>query len=80
MTILNDPKRERLLDRLHERSEAQTSAIREHYAERDKAIDRTPEDQAALTKAFLADKIYGFIRPPQICGVGLYASAAPRWA
>jgi len=62
MTILNDPKLERLLDRLHERSDAQTSAIREHYAERDKAADRAPEHQAALTKAFLADKIYALDR------------------
>jgi hypothetical protein len=53
MTILNDPKLERLLDRLHQRSDAQTSAIQEHYAERDRAIGRAPEDQAALTKTFL---------------------------
>src|SRR6202162_2522491 len=62
MTTLDDPKLERLLDRLHERSDAQTSAIREHYAERDKAVDRAPEHQAALTKAFLADKIYALDR------------------
>src|SRR5437588_8218706 len=60
MTILNDPKLERLLDRLHDASDAQTEAIREHRA--DKAVDRTPEDQAALTKAFLADKIYALDR------------------
>jgi predicted O-methyltransferase YrrM len=62
MTILNDPHLERLLDRLHERSDAQTPAIREYRAERDKAVDRTPEEQAALTKAFLADKIYALDR------------------
>ena len=62
MTILNDPHLERLLDRLHERSEAQTSAIREHYDERDKAVDRPPEDQSALTKTFLADKLYALDR------------------
>src|SRR6516162_43314 len=62
MTILNDPNLERLLDRLHERSDAQSSAIREHYAERDRAVGRAPEDQAALTKAFLADKIYALNR------------------
>jgi predicted O-methyltransferase YrrM len=62
MTILNDPHLESLMDRLHERSEAQTSEIREHYDERDKAIDRAPEEQAALTKAFLADKIYALDR------------------
>jgi hypothetical protein len=62
MTILNDPNLERLLDRLHERSDAESSAIREHYAERDRAVGRTPEDQAALTKTFLADKIYALDR------------------
>ena len=62
MTILSDPHLERLLDRLHERSEAQTSAIREHYDERDKAVDRKPEDQSALTKTFLADKLYALDR------------------
>jgi predicted O-methyltransferase YrrM len=62
MTILNDPNLERLLDRLHELSDAQTPAIREYRAERDKALDRAPEEQAALTKAFLADKIYALDR------------------
>jgi len=62
MTILNDPKLERLLDRLHERSDAQKSAIQEHYDERDKAVDRPAEAQAALTKTFLADKIYALDR------------------
>ena len=62
MTILNDPNLDPLLDRLHERSDAQTSAIREHYAERDRAVDRAPQDQAALTKTFLADKFYALDR------------------
>ena len=62
MTILNDPHLERLLDRLHEASDAQTEAIREHRDERDKAVDRKPEDQAALTKTFLADKLYALDR------------------
>jgi predicted O-methyltransferase YrrM len=62
MTILNDPHLECLLDRLHEASDAQTPAIREYRAERDEAGDRTPEDQAALAKAFLADKIYALDR------------------
>jgi predicted O-methyltransferase YrrM len=62
MTILNDPHLERLLDRLHQRSDAQTSAIREHRAERDRAAGRTPEHQAALTKTFLADKLYALDR------------------
>jgi predicted O-methyltransferase YrrM len=61
MTILNDPKLERLLDRLHERSDGQTVAIREHRAERDQA-GRPPEEQASLTKTFLADKLYALDR------------------
>jgi predicted O-methyltransferase YrrM len=61
MTILNDPKLERLLYRLHERSDGQTAAIREHRAERDKAA-RPPEEQASLTKTFLADKLYALDR------------------
>ena len=61
MTILNDPKLERLLDRLHERSDGQTAAIREHRAERDKA-GRPLEAQATLTKTFLADKLYALDR------------------
>jgi len=62
MTILNDTHLERLLDRLHEASDAQTEAIRERRHERDKAVDRKPEDQAALTKTFLADKLYALDR------------------
>ena len=62
MTILNDPHLERLLDRLHEASDAQTETIREHRDERDRAVDRAPEDQAALTKNFLADKLYALDR------------------
>ena len=62
MTLLNDPHLERLLDRLHEASDAQTEAIRERRHERDKAVDRKPDDQAALTKTFLADKLYALDR------------------
>jgi predicted O-methyltransferase YrrM len=62
MTLLNDPHLERLLDRLHDASDAQTEAIREHRNERDKALDHSPEDQAALTKTFLADKLYALDR------------------
>ncbi len=62
MIIVGDPKLEPLLDRLHERSEAQRPAIRAHYDERDKAVDRVPEDQAVLTKNFLSDKLYALDR------------------
>lgn len=61
MTMLNDPDLELLLDRLHHRSDVQAPAIREHRAERDRA-DRTPEEQATLTKTFLADKLYALDR------------------
>jgi predicted O-methyltransferase YrrM len=60
-TMLNDPDLERLLDRLHERSTAQTASIREHRAERDRA-GRAPDEQAVLTKTFLADKLYALDR------------------
>jgi predicted O-methyltransferase YrrM len=61
MTILDDPKLERLLDRLHERSDGQTAAIREHRAEREKA-GRPLKAQATLTKTFLADQLYALDR------------------
>src|SRR5439155_12684536 len=47
---------------LHAASDAQTSAIRQHYDERDRAVDRPPEDQAARTKSFLSDKLYALDR------------------
>ena len=53
MTIFVDPILERLLDRLHEASDAQTEAIREHYDERDRATGRTPKEPATLTKTGL---------------------------
>jgi predicted O-methyltransferase YrrM len=62
VTVLNDPILERLLDRLHTASDAQTEAIREHYDGRDRATGRAPEAQAALTKTFLADKLYALDR------------------
>jgi predicted O-methyltransferase YrrM len=61
MTILDDPKLERLLDRLHERSDGQTAAIRKHRAEREKA-GRPLKAQATLTKTFLADQLYALDR------------------
>src|SRR4051794_39783643 len=62
MSVLDDPVLERLLARLHSESDEQTQAIREHYDERDKAVDRPPEEQAARTKTFLSDKLYALDR------------------
>ena len=58
MSVLHDPGLERLLDKLHAESDAQTQAIRKHYDERDSVVGRPPEDQAAQTKTFLSDKLY----------------------
>jgi hypothetical protein len=76
LTILNDPNLERLLDRLHDASDAQTSAIREHRAERDRA-GCAPEDQAALTKTFLADKLYVLIPGEVARESGMMSPANP---
>ena len=62
MSVLQDPNLERLLATLHAASDAQTSAIRQHYDERDRAVGRPPEDQAARTKSFLSDKLYALDR------------------
>ena len=62
MSVLQDSNLERLLATLHTASDAQTSAIRQHYDERDRAVDRPPEDQAARTKSFLSDKLYALDR------------------
>ncbi len=62
MSVLQDSNLERLLATLHAASDAQTSAIRQHYDERDRAVDRPPEDQAARTKSFLSDKLYALDR------------------
>jgi predicted O-methyltransferase YrrM len=62
MSVLQDSNLERLLATLHAASDAQTSAIRQHYDERDRAVDRPPVDQAARTKSFLSDKLYALDR------------------
>src|SRR5438874_5225612 len=62
MRVLDDPVLERLLARLHSESDEQTQAIREHYDERDKAVNRSPEEQAARTKTFLSNKLYALDR------------------
>src|SRR5712671_1001733 len=62
MGVLHDPDLERLLTRLHAESDEQTDAIRDHYDERDRSVDRSPDAQAALSKAFLSDKLYALDR------------------
>ena len=62
MGVLHDPALERLLTRLHAESDEQTDAIRDHYDERDRAVDRSPDAQTAFSKAFLSDKLYALDR------------------
>jgi predicted O-methyltransferase YrrM len=62
MSVLHDPALERLLDKLHAESDAQTQAIRKYYDQRDSVVGRPPEDQAAQTKTFLSDKLYALDR------------------
>src|SRR5712671_5901734 len=62
MSVLHDPLLERMLAKLHAESDEQTQAIREHYDEHDRAVDRSPEEQAARTKSFLSDKLYALDR------------------
>jgi predicted O-methyltransferase YrrM len=62
MSVLHDALLERLLAKLHAESDEQTQAIREHYDEHDRAVDRSPEEQAARTKSFLSDKLYALDR------------------
>jgi hypothetical protein len=40
MSVLHDPLLERLLAKLHAESDAQNPAIRDHYDERDRSVDR----------------------------------------
>ena len=62
MGVLHDPALERLLTRLHAESDEQTDAIRDHYDERDRSVDRSPDAQTAFSKAFLSDKLYALDR------------------
>ena len=62
MSVLHDPLLERMLAKLHAESDEQTQAIREHYDEHDRAVDRSREEQAARTKSFLSDKLYALDR------------------
>jgi predicted O-methyltransferase YrrM len=57
MSILHDPPLERLLARLHEKSDAQVEAIRAFHAPRDKGNSPPPEDAAARLREFRSDKL-----------------------
>ena len=57
MGVLHDPALESLLARLHAKSDEQTQAIREHYDERDGAVDRSP-DAYLLNIPIFYDKRY----------------------
>src|SRR6201991_649131 len=57
MSILHDPPLERLLARLHEKSDAQVEAIRAFHAPRDKGNSPPPEDAAARLRESRSDKL-----------------------
>ena len=59
MRVLRDPELERLLDRLHARSDAQIEAMRSYDAERVKQARPPAEDEV---KAFRSDKLVALDR------------------
>jgi len=62
MNVLHDPALERLLARLHERSDAQVEAIRTYQAARDKKNSLPQEDAAARLREFRRDKFVALDR------------------
>ena len=62
MSVLHDPALERLLTRLHDRSDEQLGAMRAYYAARERQDTSTPDDDAAHAKEFLSDKLVALDR------------------
>jgi len=62
MSVLNDPALERLLARLHERSDAQSEAMKAGYTARDRRDAALQADGTALLKDFLSDKLVALDR------------------
>jgi predicted O-methyltransferase YrrM len=79
MGVLHDPDLESLLAKLHAKSDEQTQAIREHYDERDGAVGRSPDAQAALSRAFLSDKLYALDRDKAEFCYQLCRAKNARW-
>jgi predicted O-methyltransferase YrrM len=75
MSVLRDPDLERLLDRLHARSDGQVAALRRYETERTK---QTPSPMGEV-KAFLSDKLVALDRDKaQFCYQLCRASDARR--
>jgi predicted O-methyltransferase YrrM len=75
MSVLRDPELERLLKRLHDRSDAQREDERAFYAAREKRGGPVREDDAARIKEFRRDKLVALDRDKaefcyQLCRVG----------
>lgn len=62
MSVLHDPLLERLLDKLHAESDAQTQAIRDYRDEHPRREGTPSEHEAAHVKTFLSDKLYALDR------------------
>jgi predicted O-methyltransferase YrrM len=62
MSVLHDPKLERLLAELHARSDEQLAELRSYDAERVNQAQPAAEDEAARLKAFRSDKLVALDR------------------
>jgi predicted O-methyltransferase YrrM len=60
--VLHDPRLERLLAQLHDRSDQQLEAMRAYYAAREKHDTPAPDFDAARIKEFLRDKLVALDR------------------
>jgi predicted O-methyltransferase YrrM len=62
MSVLHDPKLERLLARLHEKSDEQVTAMRAFHAAREKQDAPQRDDDEARIKEFRSDKLVALDR------------------
>jgi predicted O-methyltransferase YrrM len=62
MSVLHDPALERLLARLHDKSNEQLEAMRAYYAARERQDARPQDDDAARIKEFRSDKLVALDR------------------
>jgi predicted O-methyltransferase YrrM len=62
MSVLNDPELERLLTRLHDRSDQQVEATRAYFAARERRDPSPRDDDAARLKEFRSDKLVALDR------------------
>jgi predicted O-methyltransferase YrrM len=62
MSVLHDPRLERLLTRLHDKSDQQLKAMHAYYAAREKHDTAPQDNDAAGIKEFLSDKLVALDR------------------